>query len=62
MLYDLYFPNILYIIADIVVISNNLTKQMPKFYFKTQVIKYLSSTVGGPKLINILKYSYSIWK
>lgn len=59
MLYDLYFSNILYITADIVVISSNLTKQLPKFDLKIQAIRYLSSTVGGPKLINVLKYSDS---
>lgn len=62
MLYDLYFLNIFYITADTVVISNNFTKQLPKFDLKIQVIRYLSRTVGGPKLINILKYSDSSWK
>lgn len=34
MLYDVYFSNTLYITADIVVISCNLTKQLLKFDLK----------------------------
>lgn len=61
MLYDLNFSNILYITAGIVVTSSNLTKQLPKSDLKIQVIRYLSSAGGGPKLINVLKYSDGSW-
>lgn len=56
MLFDLYFSNTLEVTADFVMISNDLTNELPTLELTVHIMRYLSSIVGGHKLVSVLKY------